>query len=435
MSVPPRGHSQAGAQRRQGPGALAIGASATGVGLLASAAALAVGARTMARSPLVPQRTGRPDVVVRAVHADRLHVDATDETRRPGVLALRQGGGAVHVRLGDVIGEPTPTTVARPILAYDTPAHATIGPASTNGFFWAGDPRTSHALEFSDVAVPSPVGDLPAWLTLGSADADALDGTWAILVHGHGATRGEALRIIPLLHRLGMTSLTVAYRNDLVSPPSADGLYHLGSDEWEDIDAVIAYALARGARRVVLIGWSMGGGIVLRTSVRSRHRDAIAALVLDSPAVDWHSILDHHAVQARAPWPLRALAFRMMAARWGSGALRLDVPLALGEMNAAFYTENLAHRALVIHAGQDATVPLGPSVELGTARPDLIDLEVWPGATHTREWNVDPARYEERVARFLADALDAPELAARLDDRPVRDPASPPQADSTGERL
>ena len=78
-------------------------------------------------------------------------------------------------------------------------------------------------------------------------------------------------------------------------------MYHLGADEWEDTEAAIEFALDHGARRIVLMGWSMGGGITLRTSVRSAHRERIAGLVLDSPAVDWQDILIYHATALKAP--------------------------------------------------------------------------------------------------------------------------------------
>lgn len=448
-----------------------------GVTFVLSAALLTAGARVMARVPLVPQEKRRPDATIRAVHADRLHLDVTPETRRPGVLSLRQQAGAVHVRLGDVISAPTPTTVARPILARDTPGPSgapDLGGAATNGFFWAGDPLGAHGYPFEEVAVPSPVGPMPAWLVrppgrrraavgavpataggaepratadpgatvdagakaaAGGTDRDGDPGaTWVIMIHGHGATRGETLRAIPVLRALGLTTLSITYRNDLGAPASADHMYHLGADEWEDAEAAIDLALEHGARRVVLAGWSMGGGIALRTSVRSAHRDRIAALVLDSPAVDWRDILDYHARMLRAPRPMRALALWMMRSPWGYRAVRLHEPIALAEMRPDFYARHLEHPTLLFHAQQDLTVPPGPSGILAGLRPDLVDYELVADASHTREWNTDPAAWERRLARFLVATLrldvDVDHLAL-----PVRDVASPPQPRSTGRRL
>src|SRR5699024_3730268 len=131
-----------------------------------SAGALTVGARVLARLPVVPRESlrGLPDVTVQAGRPDRLHLDSNPTTGRGGLLALRQGGGSVHVRLGPVDGRPTPTTVSRPLLAVDTEEPPQVDRARSNGFFWAGTPQTAHGLDTEEVTVESTVGHMPAWL-------------------------------------------------------------------------------------------------------------------------------------------------------------------------------------------------------------------------------------------------------------------------------
>jgi uncharacterized protein len=404
-----------------------------------SAGLLTAGARVMARLPLVPRESlrGRPDATVRAVHPDRVHLDDSRATGRDGLLALRQGGGTVHVRLGPVDGRPTPTTVSRPVLAVDTDEPLQVDRAASNGFFWAGTPQTAHGLPTEEVTVESPVGHMPAWLVPPATRHGAAAGqedTWAILIHGHGSARGETLRVIPLLHRLGLTSLAITYRNDAGAPASADRMHHLGSAEWEDTEAAIEYALAHGARRIVLVGWSMGGGIALRTSVRSAHRDRIAALVLDSPAVDWQDILIYHATALKAPARMRQLALWMMTSRFGARMVRLREPLALHEMTPLYYAEHLAHPTLLFHALDDRTVPPEPSRQLAAMRPDLIEFVPVAGASHTREWNQSPARYERRLADYLVRVLGLEESAGAIE-VPVRDPAAAALEGSIGLRL
>lgn len=435
-----------------GRGGLALAASAGAGAFVLSGALLTAGARIMARIPLVPQGDirHRADARVRAVHPDRVHLDATAATERKGCLALRQGGGIAHVRLGPVTGRPTATTVSRPLLAQDTRAPLEPGKAWINGFHWGGTPRDAHGLATEHIEVRSPVGPMPAWLVPapaasaasspgaapppGAGAAAARSEDWAILIHGHGATRGEALRIIPLLHELGLTSLALTYRNDIGSPASADRMHHLGSAEWEDVEAGIEEALTRGARRIVLVGWSMGGGIALRTSVLSRHRERIASLVLDSPAVDWQDILIHHATALRAPAVMRRLSIWMMMSPLGARLVKLHEPLALHEMRPEFYARHLQVPTLLLHALEDTTVPVGPSRELARLRPDLVRFVGIDGASHTREWNRDPARTEREIAdhliRTLALPLRADELAL-----PVRDPGAPPLPTSSGLRL
>lgn len=54
---------------------------------------------------------------------------------------------------------------------------------------------------------------------------------------------------------IGYTSLVVTYRNT----------------EAADVDEAIGYAVRRGARRIVLFGWSMGAAIALQLADRPRH--------------------------------------------------------------------------------------------------------------------------------------------------------------------
>lgn len=453
----PDGHDAAGGLGRWGR-AIAVGGFGALGAFALSAGVLAAGARLLARVPLTPQMSQRakPDQMVRAAYPDRVHLDLSAETGRGGVIALRHSGGAVHVRLGPVDGRPTPTTVSRPILARDTAEPLEIGPVGLDGFFWPGTPESALGLPTREVEVVSPVGPMPAWLVPGrAAGAEADEGpsrdgapgptrecgaagptgeTWVVLTHGHGATRGETLRAMSLLHELGLTCLALTYRNDLGAAPSADRMHHLGLDEWEDTEAGIEYALAHGARRIVLMGWSMGGGITLRTSVRTAHPEAIAGLVLDSPAVDWQDILIYHATAMRAPAPMRRLALWMMTSPLGARLVRLHEPLALAEMRAEHYAQHLRHRTLLVHALEDTTVPPAPSARLAARRPDLVQYVPFAGASHTREWNRDPAQYERLLADYLVDllGLDVDVDAMQL---PIRDPAAAPREGSIGARI
>src|SRR5699024_9903517 len=131
-----------------------------------SAGALTVGARVLARLPLVPRDSlrGLPDVTVRAVHPDRAHLDPTRPALPRGRPARRQGRGPAHPPLGPVVGHPTPTPVSRPVLAVDTEEPLQVDRARSNGFYWAGTPQTAHGLATDEVTVESAVGHMPAWL-------------------------------------------------------------------------------------------------------------------------------------------------------------------------------------------------------------------------------------------------------------------------------
>ena len=226
-------------------------------------------------------------------------------------------------------------------------------------------------LEFSEVAISTPLGTCPAWHVPG-ADGD----TWAVLVHGRGGPRRESLRVLPALHALGLSALVVSYRNDPEAPASPDGRYHLGDTEWLDVEAAMEHAVAAGARRFVLVGWSMGAAIIGALLSRSALAARVAACVWDAPLVDWRATLRQ---QAR----IRHL------------------PPALTEVT----TRVVRPPTLVIHTTGDSAVPAAPSRRLAAVAPELgwpmTYLEV-PDAEHTAAWNADPAAYEDAVTRFLA---------------------------------
>ncbi|MCG7426636.1 alpha/beta hydrolase [Helcobacillus sp. ACRRO] len=417
-------------------------ASTVGAGAFALSAAGAAAAATMvARAPLTPVASEPPLLTVQHADVHCVTLTASRSAEWPGVFGIRQQGGAVHARIGDIIAKPTPTTVVRRILAADTREHLAPGPAARNGLFWAGTPMHAHGMPFQDVTIDSPVGSMPSWLVPGAApSAGGPDParTWAITIHGHGSVRGEGLRVLPLLHALGLTTLMVSYRNDAGAAPSPDRLLHLGAQEWEDVDAAIAFALRHGARRILLIGFSMGGAIALRTSFFSEHRDVIDSLILDAPAVDWEVILEHHTRLRRVPQPLALAARSLMThPRW-SRSVRLLEPILLNEMTTDYAADALRHPTLLIHSREDEVVPYEPSRLLAHSRPDLVHLRTWDMASHTREWNLDPARWESQILTWIQQrSAGAGFPINRVDPSalPIRQPSAPAQPLSSGRRL
>lgn len=124
-------------------------------------------------------------------------------------------------------------------------------------------------LPWESVEVPTVLGPAPAWLF--PAEGPSTD--WAVHVHGRGALMTEPLRSIGAFHEAGWNSLVISYRNDPGSTTSPDRRYGLGGTERRDIDAALAWARSRGARRIVLVGWSMGGAAVMQALFDSPHRD------------------------------------------------------------------------------------------------------------------------------------------------------------------
>jgi pimeloyl-ACP methyl ester carboxylesterase len=178
--------------------------------------------------------------------------------------------------------------------------------------------------------------------------------------------------------------LVPTFRNDVGAPRSPDGQQHLGGTEWRDVEAAVRWAVDRGARDVVLLGWSMGAAVSLQLVDRSPLGDRVRGLVLDSPVLDWTSVLDHQGRRRNLPDPVTKVAEWMVGLRLGTGLDRFDW---VGR------ARDLRRPMLVVHSGADDYVPNGPSLALARARPDLVTYVDVPGAGHTRGWNVDEARY------------------------------------------
>ncbi|WP_367132503.1 alpha/beta hydrolase family protein [Saccharothrix sp. HUAS TT1] len=264
---------------------------------------------------------------------------------------------------------------------------------------WSTDPDTAHDLEYTEVRIPTELGDAPAWLV------PAASSTWVVAVHGRGGTRAEALRVIPALHDLGLPVLAVTYRNDDGAPRSPDGLYHLGDTEWRDVEAAVRYARDHGARDVVLYGWSMGGAIVGQFLGRSAEADDVAAAVLDAPVVSWTKTLE---LQSRnRGLPERLVPLAELVSGW-----RADLDFERFDL----VDHPPAHRppTLLFHGGADGTVPVQASRDLAVAANRLawpIRYVEVPEAEHTASWNVDPEGYERALLDFLA-SIDGVEEAS-----------------------
>jgi pimeloyl-ACP methyl ester carboxylesterase len=250
------------------------------------------------------------------------------------------------------------------------------------------NPKAAFGLDFATVPVAGELGDLPAWLVPPPGAERA--GIWAIAMHGRGASRHEALRVLPTVVGAGLTTLVICYRNDLDAPASPDGYYHLGDTEWRDLAAAIGYAKENGATGVVLFGWSMGGGATLTALRRLPDTAMVRGVVLDSPVLSWDAVIDFQAELRHVPAPIVWSAKRFTEWRGGLSLARLDqVPAELTVPALLFVDE------------ADQLVRTDRAHAYAAARPDLVTLVSTRDGGHVASWNVDPQRYAAAVATFL----------------------------------
>jgi alpha-beta hydrolase superfamily lysophospholipase len=365
------------------------------VALAAVLGALAAGSVLMARRIVTPaRREHNTRILALDTAAQTITLSRTPDTELPGRYGLFTSGTSDYIKLGSVLSEDA-SSVKRKLLTHVS-ADARLAPEAAFSGWYYDHPEQLH-LPFTPELIGSTVGPCPAWLfPAGEGDI------WVIQVHGRGTTRAECLRAVPVFHGLGITSLVVSYRNDGEAPRSRNGTYALGATEWRDVDAAVGFARRRGARRIIVMGWSMGGAIALQLSLNSAHGDAIAGLILESPVVDWRTVLDYQARAERVPGAVSRLAIEALQAEWASSLTRTGAAIHLDQLDVVARAAELRHPILILHSDDDGFVPSDASHDLVAARPDLVDLQVFEVARHTKLWNYDQERWSDSMGRWLA---------------------------------
>ncbi len=349
---------------------------------------------SVARRVVIPaKRPADTEILAVDTGAQTIELSRTPDTELAGRYGLFTSGTYGYVKLGAVLSADA-TTVRRKLLTQIEPGTRVDRGAAFSGWYYA-TPSELH-LRWENVLIGSPAGPCPAWYF------PAESSTWVIQIHGRGVTRAECLRAVPVLHTAGFPNLVVSYRNDGEAPRSRSGAYALGAAEWRDVDAAIAYALRHGAERVLLMGWSMGGAVALQTAVNSGNRDRIAGLILESPVIDWRTVLRFQAkaVGVRAPLPdlaMSALSVPLTARLSGA-----EAAIPFDRLDMVARAEELSVPILILHSDDDGLVPADASHALRDARPDLVTMPRFTVARHTKLWNYDEAGWSAAIKDWLS---------------------------------
>lgn len=372
--------------------AASVGALTVGLG-----AVIATAATMVARAVVTPPRRRKDPVRLLAVdkQAGTVTLARTPETAAPGHYSLVFAAETGRANVGAVVDESDRTVTRR--YWGETGARLervrSVRLASAPQL-WVRDLE----LPWRWVDVQTPLGAMPAWLIPAAQASDS----WAIHVHGRGAVMTEPLRAVPLFRGRGWNSLVVSYRNDALAPQSPDGKFGLGATEWRDVESAMDWAVARGAKRIILVGWSMGGATVMQAALQARHRELVVGIFLESPALSWRSILRYQGSAMKLPRFVTGLGIWLIGSPLARPLLGLAAPIPLSQLEIPDRLSELSVPILLFHSSGDTVVPVDASREVARRRPDLVTYREFERALHTRLWNVDSGLWEQSLDEWLA---------------------------------
>ncbi len=322
-------------------------------------------------------------IAVRAIDKTSITLQRTKNTKRAGVFGLQGTDGQAIV--GPLLAQSA-ETVTRELLALNghLPPNTNV---AWNTTVYGNTFLPSLHLAIKEIRVAGALGALPAWYVPGSQD------TWAILVHGATGTREQTLRACKTLADCGLHLLAMTYRNDEGAP--ASGSSHLGATEWQDLEAAVHYALDHEARTIVLYGWSLGGTIVEVFLDRSPLANAIQAVVLDSPVLNWRETLKSLTRKNHLPPFIAKGTEKLIERRTG---VRFD------DLDQTRPGKVQKPPTLLFHGEEDTTAPVAVSETFAASQASVTYHRVG-GAEHTQCWNADPAAYERHLRAFLTGVL------------------------------
>ena len=116
--------------------------------------------------------------------------------------------------------------------------------------------------------------------------------------------------------------------------------------------------------------------------------------------VDWFELIRFHTRQYRLPLRLGQLVADLLSAQRATLMTGLDHPIRLTDLDWITRSAELRVPTLILHSVDDEYVPASASMELAERSP-RVTLVPFQKARHTKEWNVDPARWEAAVLEWL----------------------------------
>ena len=213
-----------------------------------------------------------------------------------------------------------------------------------------------------------------------------------ILCHGLGGTRGQLMPVADFMHELGHDVLLFDYRGH---GESEGDFTSLGYFEGRDTVAACAYMREnRGARRIVLFGFSMGAVAAALAAARD---DSVVGLIAESPYDSLENVVarkarEHYHIPK---WPIVTLSLWATEMRRNFDRREVDLTKVL---------PCLADRHVLLVASRgDQTIPVEMTRRLRSYLGEGHEYWEVDGVDHGGIFDSDfGPEYREHLRRFLS---------------------------------
>ena len=263
------------------------------------------------------------------------------------------------------------------------------------------DVSAYHFSDYSDVSFPTRGGGLTIrpWYT---PPRDP-EGPIVIVVHGYDACWRAWNVLLPagMLHKAGFGVLMPDLRNHGESDGDG-GRWAGGAKEYLYVLGAWDWLVGQGvpSSRIGLFGASLGAATV---TIATGEEPRVAATWADSSYADFATAATEYAESKGYPGWVAGPAVPI-------GHLLGDT--ALGTRDPVDELAHLAGRPFfIVHGLEDTTIRPHNAVELAQAASRAgTPVQPWfvPGAEHTQEMLVVPARYETSLVAFFSGAIGSP---------------------------
>ncbi|MCX5777041.1 MAG: alpha/beta fold hydrolase [Candidatus Firestonebacteria bacterium] len=234
-----------------------------------------------------------------------------------------------------------------------------------------------------------------------AADRVVVNGWWVenktndkciILCHGLGADKSDMLNYIPFLYKKGYSLLAFDFRGH---GGSKEKCTSLGYNEVKDLLAAVEFAKNKGAKRIGVIGRSMGAAACIRTAEVSPD---ILAVVADSSFARLELMIRHYARKFyHIPYfPLVPMAELTAKLRTG---------FKYETVNPVESVSRTKTPLLIFHGEADKNISPANAQMIYDASPGPKKLILVKGADHLEAFSTDQLNYEKEVLAFFGKYL------------------------------